>query len=150
MTSRPPERAELDTFLDPLLGFAHDMLKKHGEFYPFGATIGSDGQMALSGADTGNEHPPSQEVIDLLVGGMRAQAKAGNIRAAAICYDIRFRPEGGEMTDAIAMSLEHTAGDRALVVQPYSKGRFTGWKFAQLVAIAPAEPRIFVSTAEDA
>jgi hypothetical protein len=150
VTSRPPERAELDTFLDPLLGFAHDLLKKHGEFFPFGATIGSDGQMALSGADTGSERPPSKEVIDLLVGGMRAQAEAGTIRAAAICYDIRFRPEGGEMSDAIALSLEHTAGDRALVVQPYSKGRFSAWKFAQLVAIAPPEPRIFIPKAHGA
>jgi hypothetical protein len=147
MTSRPPERAELDSLLDPLLGFAHDMLKKHGEFFPFAATIDSDGQMTLGGADTGDEHPPSQDVIDLLVAGMRAQADAGTIRAAGICYDIRFR-QGDAPTDAIALSLEHRAGDRAMVVQPYSKGRFSGWKFEELAAIAPPEARIFVSKAE--
>jgi hypothetical protein len=145
MQERPPERAELDLFLDPLLDFAQDMLRRRGEFYPFGATIDADGQMALTAADTGDERPESQDVIDLLAGGMRAQAETGAIRASAICYDIRYRPEGGEVTDAIAVSLEHRAGDRALVVQPYSKGRFTGWKFGQLVALQPPEPRVFTA-----
>jgi hypothetical protein len=150
VTDRSPKRTELETFLDPLLGFAHDMLRKEGEFYPFGATITSDGQMELTGAHPGDEHPRSKEVIDLMVSWMRSQAEAGKIRAAAICYDVRFRPDDGDLTDAIAVVLEHRAGDRALMVQPYSKGRFTGWRFAQLVAVAPPVARIFVSKADEA
>jgi hypothetical protein len=144
VNSRPDERAELDSFLDPLLGFAHDMLKKQGEFFPFGGTIGGDGKIALAGAHTGDEHPKSQDVFDLMVGGMRAQAEAGVIRAAAICWDIRYRPEGGDVTDAIALSMEHASGAHVVVVQPYSKGRFSGWKFEELVRITAPAPRIFV------
>jgi hypothetical protein len=148
MTDRPAERDELDQFLDPLLDFAQDMLRKHGEFYPFGATMSADGELTMAAGHTGTENPPSQEVIDLLPSTMRAQADAGHIRAAAICYDIRYRPDGGEATDAIAISLEHRAGDRAMVVQPYSKGRFSGWKFGDLAAIAPVPARVFVSTTQ--
>ncbi|MEA2538457.1 MAG: hypothetical protein QOF11_2691 [Chloroflexota bacterium] len=124
MSQRPPERDELDALLDPLLKFAQEMLRKKGEFFPFGGTINNEGQVGLSAAETGDGRPASQEVIELLVSGMQAQATAGQIRAAAICYDSRFTPEGGKKTDAIAVSLEHRDGDAALVMQPYSKGRF--------------------------
>ena len=143
MSQRPPARDELDALLDPLLKFAQEMLRKQGEYYPFGGTITSEGQVSLTAADTGDERPASQEVIELLASGMRAQAKAGRIRAAAICYDSRFTPEGGEKTDAIAVALEHRDGDAALVMQPYSKARFTGLKFGQLIAMAPDERRMF-------
>lgn len=146
MSERPPERAELDALLDPLLDFAQDLLRKRGEFFPFGGTMSSGGEISLTAADPGDERPASQDVIDLLVDGLRAQATAGQIRAAAICYDSRFTSEGGETTDAIAVSLEHRDGDAVLVMQPYSKGRFTGLKFGQLVAVAP-ERRVF--TAKD-
>jgi hypothetical protein len=149
MTQRPPERDELDALLDAMLRFAQEMLRKHKEFFPFGGTITNDRQVSMTGADTGSERPESQEVIDLLVGGMRAQAAAGDIRAAAICYDTRFAPEGGDKTDAIAVSLEHRAGDAALVLQPYSKGRLSGFKFGELIATAPGERRVFPSAAQD-
>ena len=147
MSQRPPERDELDALLDPLLEFAQEMLRKQGEFFPFGGTITSEGQMSLTAADTGDERPASQDVVELLARGMRAQATAGAIRAAAICYDSRFTPKGGAKTDAIAVSLEHRDGDAVLVMQPYSKGRFTGLTFGQLVAMDPGERRVFPSHA---
>src|SRR6266542_2282706 len=142
MSQRPPERDELEALLDPLLKFAQDMLRKEGEFFPFGGTIDNDGQVGLTAADTGDARPASQEVVELLAEGMRAQASAGQIRAAAICYDSRFTPEGGAKTDAIAVSLEHREGDAVLVIQPYSKGRLACFNFGQLVAVAP-ERRVF-------
>lgn len=141
--SRPPERDDLDALLDPLIGFAQQQLQRRGAFFPFGCTMGIDGQVAMTGAYDGNEQPPSDELIDLLAGGMRAQASAGAIKAAGICYDIKMRTENGQVADAIAMSLEHQQGDRVLVVMPYSKGRFSGWKFGDLASIAPGEPRVF-------
>lgn len=146
MSSRPPERDEMESLLDPIIALAHDLLKKHGEFFPFGATMMSDGEVALAAADVGEERPASQDVIDLLVGGMRAQAETGAIRAAGVCYDVRFQPEGGQKTDAIAVHLEHQAGDVALVMEPYTKGRFTGFKFGALVAVPPGDRRIFESS----
>jgi hypothetical protein len=143
MSQRPPERDELDALLDPLLNFAQEMLRTKGEFLPFGATMTNEGQVSLTAADTGEERPESQVVIELLASGMRTQANAGHIRAAGICYDSRFTPGGGEKTDAIAVSLEHRQGDAALVMLPYSKGRFSGLKFGQLVAMAPDERRVF-------
>lgn len=141
---RPPERDELDALLDLLLQHAQDLLRRHGEFYPFGNVMTNDGEISAIGAYTGTEHPPSQDLIDLLVEEMRAQAVNGRIRAAAICYDVRVKHPGGKPTDAIAVSLEHRAGDTVLVLLHYTKGRFTGVKFGDLTA-SQGQRRVFVA-----
>ena len=103
----------------------------------FGATMSAEGEVHLAAAATDSDQPASQDVIDLLAAGMRQQAQAGAIRAAGICYDSRFALEGAAPSDAIAVSLEHRDGDAVLVMQPYSKGRFSGFKFGDLVAVPP-------------
>ncbi len=144
MTQRPPERIELDALLGRMMTVAQEMLRKHGEFYPFAVTMDRDGKVALVGGVTGSEHPDSESVIDLLVDGLRRSAEQGAIRASGICWDARLTAPDGQNTDAIAMSLEHAAGDAALVFRPYSKGRILGWRFGDLVANAPGERRVFI------
>ena len=101
------------------------------------------GEINLTAADTGQEHPQPSELFDLLAGAMRAQAEAGSIRASGICYDIRLRTGDDKATDAIAISLEHRAGDHVLVVMPYSRGRFSGWKFGDLAQMEAPDRRVF-------
>ena len=104
--------------------------------------MSAEGEVNLAAAAPDSDQPASQDVIDLLAAGMRQQAQAGAIRAAGICYDSRFALEGTAPSDAIAVSLEHRDGDAVLVMQPYSKGRFSGFKFGDLVAVPP-ERRVF-------
>lgn len=134
MTDRPPERDDLDALLDPLLGLAQKHLTDHGEFYPFGSVMTTTGQIRLVAGYSGAEHPPSQEVIDLLIDGMKQQAAAGEIRAIGVCFDSRIEGADGKPTDAISVSLEHRAGDTVRVYLPYSKGRFSGLRFGDLAA----------------
>lgn len=144
MEDRSPDRRDMDELLDRLLRFAQQQLRNVGGFYPFGAHMTSDGQVCLDAAHTGEEQPDPREVIDLLAGGLRPQAWTGGIRATAICYAIDLKdPVSGRTEDAIAVSLEHRDAEPVLVVQPYSKGRLTGWKFGELVVMPPPEPRIF-------
>jgi len=72
----------------------------------------------------------------VIVMGMRRQASAGEIRAAAICYDVRIRTASGSMADAIAVSLEHRDGEPVDVFVPYEKRRFGGPRFGELTANA--------------
>ena len=116
---------DLDQLLHALLPFAQQMLTKHGEFYPFGSSMTTDGEIVAQGAYDGDEHPPSEQLIGLLTQTFRQQADAGQIRAAGICYDIRTIPPGqSEKTDAICVSLEHQNGEAADVCLPYNKGWF--------------------------
>ncbi len=105
----------------------------------------TDGEVELVAGYSGTERPPSQDLIDLMIDGLRSRAIQGEIRAAGICYDVRIRDSDGKPTDAIAVALEHRAGDSVSVLMPYSKGRFSGWQFGDLIS-TPGGRRIFAQT----
>lgn len=126
---------DLDDLLNVMVPFAQQMLAKHGEFYPFGSAINADGKVEALAAYEGDEHPPPHRLIDLLTRVIREEAAAGNIRAAAICYDVRTIPPGqSEKTDAICVSAEHQNGEAADVYLPYKKGWFGKMSYGQLFA----------------
>src|SRR5262249_56366350 len=96
---------DLDELLNALLPFAQQMLSKHGEFFPFGSAMSVDGKIEAHAASDGSEKPPSQQLIDLLTQSFRQQSSSGQIRAAAICYDVRTIPPGqSETTDPLSVS----------------------------------------------
>jgi hypothetical protein len=137
---------DLDNLLNALLPFAQQMLAKHGEFYPFGATMSTDGQIVLAAVYDDDERPPSQQLIDSTAHEFRQQAAAGEIRAAGICYDVRtILPGETEKTDAICLGLEHQAGQCMSVFLPYKKGWFGKVKYGGLFA-TKKDAQFFVQT----
>lgn len=128
-------RADLEELMNMLVPFAQQMLGKSGEYYPFGASMRPDGQVVQNAAHTGNEHPPSQELIDMLIGVFRHEAAAGQLRAMGICYDVRITPPGStEKSDAICVQLEHMDGEAIKIYVPDKKGWFGKVKYADLFA----------------
>src|SRR5262249_15670743 len=115
-------RPDLNSLLNIVLPFARQMLAHHGEFYPFGAQMSAEGETKHVGGYTGDEHPPSQELIDLLKGAFQARAKKCELRATALCIDIRTIPPGQtEKVDAIYVELDHADGESVKVFLPYAK-----------------------------
>ncbi len=138
---------DLDELLNHLLPFAIETLQKHGEFYPFGASMRTDSTIATVYAQTGDEHPPSQDLIDMIVQGLHKQAEHGEIRACGICLDVRTIPPGEtEKTDAVCARLEHAQGEAVDVYLPYRKDDDGEFSFGELFA-APAERDVFGSDA---
>ncbi len=133
-------RADMDALLDALMRFAQEMLDKHGEFYPFAAVVTNDGDLQMVSAYSETEHPPSQELIDLLHARLRDQARGGEIRAAGVCVDVRVRSPHD--TDAIQASLEHRDADPVNVFLPYRKRRLGDYDYGELFATA-ADRRVF-------
>ncbi len=135
---------DLEKLLNALLPFAQQMLAKHGEFFPFGATVNLEGAVAMANVFDGDEHPLAQTVVDELTEALKAQATAGEIRAAAICYDGRvIPPDETEKCDAVCVGLEHESGEAADVFMPYCKKLFRGYKYGELFA-APRSPQFFI------
>jgi|SRR5437773_1060635 len=130
---RPPGRRQLDDVLDAMLPFAHQMLDKHGEFFPFGAAMRRDGKVNMVAGDAENEHPASEQIMDVIRRGMRRRHE--EYLAVGVCYDVRVRPNAeAQPTDAICISLEHRDGTAVDVFEPYTKHRSTidyGPLFAQ-------------------
>ena len=130
----PSPKEQCESLLDSVLPLAEKMLKEHGEFYPFGATLKRDGTQALAGADDGTSKPASQPLIDLMRSGFRAAAAKREIIASALAYDVRVVPPGsGAKTDAVAVEIDHRDGYSVVIYFPYvlqSGGVVFGQAFA--------------------
>ena len=97
---------DLDAIRLTMLDFAGKQIGQHGGFAPFGASISSDGKMALSKADSESDDP--EERLTGLLQGFCEKADSGEIRAAGYC--VEMRPEdaagGTKEVDAIYVCLE--------------------------------------------
>lgn len=144
MIETTPDRRDMDALLDQLLAFAREMLRKQGRVAPFAAVTKADGRMALV-AGTGAAQASPDEVMGMVVAGLRDQARAGDIRACGVAYEVQVPTDLGETTDAIAVSLEDMLGDSAMVYMPFTRGgRFSGWKFDE-ITVSTGQPRVFVA-----
>jgi len=111
------------------------MLKQHGEFYPFGALMRTDGTVTMDGATTGDEKPLWRELLDVLTQSYGKRANGDELRAAAVCADVRVPPPGSEAKmDAIQVGLEHANGEAVTVFLPYEKGWFGRIRYGNLFA----------------
>ena len=129
----PKEQCE--ALLDQLLPFAEDQLKKHREFFPFGAVIQTDGSVAVSGFYDGNEQPLSKDVIEGLIESHRQMNAKGEILASGIVWNASVTSPDGKPSDAIVVSLEHKEGYSVIVGEPYKLGLFKKVSFCNLFAM---------------
>ena len=114
-------KADCEELLNFQLPFAERMLANYGEFIPFGAKLMADGELIAVAGDTGEEHPLSQDVIDLLRNAFLAEANTGAIIATAVTYGVRVnRPGTSIKTDAVALALDHCSGYSIEMFVPYS------------------------------
>ncbi|HEX7491036.1 MAG TPA: hypothetical protein VF337_04975 [Candidatus Limnocylindrales bacterium] len=119
---QPAIRYDFDELVQPLLGLAESMLENEGEFHPFGARLAAGGQMALVDVTPTLTKPSNPLIIDALYATFRLEARAGSIRACAVCWDALVpRQEGGGLIDAIAIGLEHRDGDPTIVLRGYER-----------------------------
>ncbi len=71
-TTSETAQNDLDALLNAVLPFAEQSIGRYGEFFPFGATVGVDGQIAMAAAGAElSERAPSQQVLDVLYDGAR-------------------------------------------------------------------------------
>ena len=115
-------KEECEQLLNALLPFALDQLKKHGEFYPFGAVLLKNDEIRLTAADTGEEHSDSTRIIGQLNKAHKKQAEQGKIKASGICWDAKVSLENGVYSDAVIISLEHMDHYSVIIGQPYKRG----------------------------
>lgn len=112
------------------------MLEENGEFYPYGVGLTNGGESEMLAGWTGDEHPPSDQVLSLLLDGVRQ--RSSTLRAVALVADVRAN--GG---DAIRAELEHREGPVMTVLLAYKKRRFgRGVEYGDLSA-GVAERRIW-------
>jgi hypothetical protein len=116
-------RTDFNELVAPMLGLAERRLEEQGGFRPFGARVAAGGQLAVIDVAPSLENPSNPLIIDALYATFRLEARAGTIRACAVCWDATVpREQGGGLMDAIAIGLEHRDGDPTVIVQEYQLG----------------------------
>lgn len=117
------ETSDLDRLLGASIEAATQLLSKDGEFYPFALGLTTGGDVVTPHVDPGSGHPAAEHVEALLLQALRG--KRDELRACALCSDVRIRPgEGeGEERDAIRIELESPAADPLVVLVPYADRR---------------------------
>lgn len=119
------------------------MLATHGEFYPFGAVMTTEGKTHMVSGFTEEDHPASTDVIRLLLEEMRKGVADKKFRATAVCMDVRIRhPDTGEESDAIEVSLEDVDGESVNLYLPYHEDSPETYGYGELLA-TKAAPRVF-------
>lgn len=128
-------KAECESLMNAALPLAEQLLQKHGEFFPYGAALKANGEIASVAGYDGREQPPSNDIIRLLKDGFVKAAKSGEYKATALVYDVNVTlPSTGKKSDAIAVSLNHRDNYSVTVFFPYqlSNGQLSfGDVFAQ-------------------
>lgn len=126
------------------LPFAKQLLKQYGEFYPFGVSMALDGKVNAIGATDGDEHPPSEKIIELLKSGLKQEASKGHIRAGAIFFDVLTVPPGeSAKCDAICVSLEHHSGEAYDAFIPYKRNDSGEFQYGKIFA-KRRQPQFFL------
>jgi hypothetical protein len=126
---------DFEKLLETLYSFAQKLLAKNGEFYPFAASMDTNGNVVCNAGYTGEEHPQSSEVVELLKNALRAKSQRGEICAAGICFDVRVTlPNKAEKSDAICAKLEHKNDEAIEVFLPYHKSLFGKIKYGDVFA----------------
>ena len=111
---------DCEAIVDVVLPVAQRLLTEHGEFFPFGGTLQTDGKVALVAGYDGREHPPSSELIKRLTDAFRSGARSGQYKATALVYDVRVTlPSNGAKSDAIAIALDHRDEYSVVIYFPY-------------------------------
>jgi hypothetical protein len=114
-------KQDCEALMNAVLPFGKQLPLRTRELLPFGGTMSAFGEVAQVAGWTGDERPPSRQIIALLNGGFRDGAALGKYRATALVYDIRVVPPGStEKQDAIAVNLDHRDGYSVVVVFPYT------------------------------
>lgn len=140
---QPAIRTDFNDMLTPVMDLAESLLEETGEFRPFGARLAAGGQLALIDVAQTFDDPTNPLILDALYATFRLQARAGTIRACAVCWDALVpRAEGGGLIDAIAVGLEHRDGDPTIVLCAYEREPSGDLRFQDPVTAA-GRPHVF-------
>lgn len=136
-TASASAQNDLDELLNAIVPFAEQGIAKHGEFFPFGAAVTSEGDVALIAADPGvGDAPSSVQALELLYDGARVDAESR--RAFAFAADVRAN--GGS---AIRVELEHREGTALVIVIPYTRSRFSKKVTLGAMGLNPGNARVW-------
>jgi hypothetical protein len=137
-TEVKPDIAAIAT---PLFEFSELCLRKRDNFLPQAAVLTDAGEVRLFAADTGNDITNSIEVLPLLHGGLRAQARETALKTMGVAENVTVTRDDQRPTKAIKVLFEHKLGLTVALYLPFEKRFLKGYVFGNTFSVA-ANPEV--------
>lgn len=113
---------ELEDLMHQALPVAKQMLRDGGTVVPYGAVMRPDGEVLPVGVDTSGASLKVGDIIDTLSESMMDMARDGSCKATAVVYAVKVSlPGTDQLSDAVALSLCHKAGEAMMVFHPFHR-----------------------------
>ena len=110
-----------------MFDLSEKFLQKQGNFLPHAAVLTEEGEIRLVAAAPPNDLTNSTEVLPLLHGGLRQQAKERSLKAIGVAENVTVTLEGQRTTKAIKVLFEHKRGLTVALYLPFEKKLFRGY-----------------------
>jgi hypothetical protein len=123
--------ADANEVLNTAVSYAKKMLRRYGEFGPFGYRMHLDGDVVFEAVAQHDMPPEPALLLGLLYQQLAERAKKGRLLAAATASNVTMATPSSEgYTDAVMVEIEHQSGYCVQAFVPY---RITGGQFHRLV-----------------
>ena len=116
----PRSKREVEFLMSEGVPFAERLMRKDGEFVPFGAVMLRNGLIQTVGTPEEADEATAEGALERLLRDFRVGAASGQYKATALFVNVRVRhPADGEMVAALQVALEHRDGYCVDVFYPY-------------------------------
>jgi hypothetical protein len=114
-------KKDCEALINELLPIAEEMLRRYGEFYPYGGYIRPNGETVHVGVkDPDTDRPKSRRVMSTLAKGFRDLRADNQCKATALVYNVVVPlPDNQGTSDAIQVNVDHIDTYSAEVFFPY-------------------------------
>jgi hypothetical protein len=120
-------REDANDVLNASVSYAKRMLRRYGEFGPFGFFLNRDGDVKMEAIAQHDMPADAAMLLDLLQQQLAERARRGSLRATASTSNVTMGQASSEgYTDAIMIDIEHESGYCVKAFVPY---RITGGQF---------------------
>ena len=124
MAAEEQVREDANEVLNAAVSYAKRMLRKYGEFGPFGYRMNREGEVALVVVAQHDMPPEPSMLLDLLYQQLAERAKKGLLAAAGTASNVTMgKPSDEGFADAVMVEIEHPSGYCVQAFVPY---RITG------------------------
>jgi hypothetical protein len=138
-------REDSNDLLNAGVSYAKRMLRKYGEFGPFGYRLNDEGDVVMERIAQQEMPPDAALLLNLLRQQLTEKAQRGGLSAAAMASNVSMAKASEEgYTDAIMIEIEHRSGYAVKAFVPY---KITG---GQLRGILPRVVRFGALRTQDA
>ena len=120
-------REDANDVLNASVSYAKRMLRRYGEFGPFGFMMNQDEDVKMESIAQQDMPAEPAMLLDLLLQQLGERARRGSLRVAASASNVTMQKASNEgYADAIMVDIEHQSGYCVKAFVPY---RITGGQF---------------------